>query len=147
MINLSELRIGNYIMYNPPQGSLHGPFIITEINSEWVGYEKGNGFSELFIDQPRLPLCWCEPCAITDEWLQQFGLNSGTAIWQANGGVFKLKLYKNMIRDGSGRFDGVTFSQIVGPTEHHIHIILCRYIHELQNAYSLLTKSELKLIQ
>lgn len=129
-------------MYNPPQGELHGPFIITEINNEWVGYEKGNGFSELFINQPRLPLEWCEPITLTEEWLMRLGLANGKEIFRG------LTIWQNRVRDGSGNYDGYHFSTTRADLNYRFVLGFCvKTVHHLQNFYYCFTGQELIIKQ
>lgn len=157
MINAKELRIGNYIMYNPPQGSLQGPFIITEINSEWVGYEKGNGVSELFIDQPRLPLLWCEPISIVEEWLMKLGferrmMNVVVPEWyiMCTPPNYKREFslwfrFGCMVNTPRGVCDGQGWHPWMDSGDAHGFNI--KSIHHLQNFYYGFTGQELTLIQ
>ena len=100
--------------------------------------------SKVFPASFSLGLVNVDPVLITDEWLDRLGFKAGSIIWKE--GAFGLKMYKNSIRDGSGRYEGVTFSQMIGSlTEHHIYNSCCRYLHELQNFYYTFTKEELKI--
>lgn len=140
MIKAVELRVGNLIMYNPPEGTLHGPFVITEINDRWVGYKNGGGLMSSFVDIPRLPLEWCDPIILTEEWVNKFGLANGKEIFRG------LTIYQNMIRDGSGRYNGYCFSTTRADVEYRFVMgFSVTTVHRLQNMYYLFTGLELVL--
>lgn len=128
MIAINELRQGNIVWHN------YG-------NTGEIIAWKWTTFCDI-----EYAVKVIDPVPITDEWLDKLGLKSGAAIWEAKGGVLKLKMYKNFIRDGSGRFEGVTFTQMIGAlTEHSIRNVCCKYIHELQNFYFVFTGQELTI--
>jgi hypothetical protein len=131
MIKINDLRQGNLVQTSKGEVIEWDWTLLASGIDVWIR----TGGSEVIVD----------PVEITDEWLERMGITSGHPMW-GDGRSLKLKLYKNYIRDGSGRFEGVTFSQYIGQiTEHSIRNVCCRYVHELQNFYYTFTKEELKI--
>jgi hypothetical protein len=119
----TELRIGNLVMYN-------GEVVkVEQITKHKIGYHtKPN---ETRMNYARL--CEIEPIPITEEWLTKIG--------------FVKRIYSDKIfAHGEGMLSTVYFiesTMIDIRTEDNDATILCKHLHQLQNAYYLVVGKEL----
>lgn len=121
----TELRIGNLVMYN-------GEVVkVEQITKHKIGYHtKPN---ETRMNYARL--CEIEPILITEEWLTKIG--------------FVKRIYSDKIfAYGEGMLSTVYFiesTMIDIRTEDNDATILCKHLHQIQNAYYLVTGKELEI--
>ena len=121
----TELRIGNLVCYN-------GKVVkVEQITKHKIGYHtKPN---ETRMNYARL--CEIEPIPITEEWLTKIG--------------FVKRIYSDKIfAYGGGMLSTVYFiesTMIDIRTEDNDATILCKHLHQLQNAYYLVTGKELEI--
>lgn len=137
MIKISELRIGNLIQFNGPIQKLGGkpdaPFAITHMFMRQcciVGEEVSD---------------W-EPIRLTPDWLEMAGFKDLDG--KQNGGKghqLKIPFFQNT-RLKTVYYNGgmVDVFPCIGEDLESIGQG-CHYVHELQNLYYVLTKSELKI--
>lgn len=117
----NELRIGNWILYNDLYCKIIG--IYKEDNEVIIEYYNGET-DYRFID-------YIEPIELTEEVLLKIGFNKERDIKTLNEEVF---VWHNGIIEyqcGDCNYDAV--------------ICQCKYLHQLQNAYYLLTGQELNI--
>ena len=119
----TELRIGNLVMYN-------GKVVrVEQITKNKIGYHRYKG--ETRMNYARL--CKIEPIPITEELLTKIG--------------FIKRIYSDKIfAYGEGMLSTVYFiesTMIDIETKDNGATILCKHLHQLQNAYHLVTGKEL----
>jgi len=132
MIKSSELRIGNLLT-----GVLTGELVIVDWLVMKHVQDNGN------IQAPPYDMSAVyEPITLTEEWINRFGLANGKEIYRG------LTIWQNRIRDGSGNYDGYTFSTTRADVECRFVLRLSvKTVHHLQNLYYVLTGQELTLKQ
>ena len=121
----TELRIGNLVMYN-------GEVVkVKHITKHKIGYHTIP--DETIMNYARL--CEIEPIPITEELLLKIG--------------FIKRIYSDKIfAYGEGMLSTVYFiesTMIDIETEDNGATILCKHLHQLQNAYHLVTGKELEI--
>ena len=121
----TELRIGNLVCYNGEVAK------VEQITKHKIGYHtKPN---ETRMNYARL--CEIEPIPITEEWLTKIG--------------FVKRIYSDKIfAYGEGMLSTVYFiegTMIDIRTEDNDATILCKHLHQLQNAYHLVAGKELDI--
>lgn len=127
-IKINEFRMGNYANY-----SYQGTDVI------FYGYNYSDGcftdFSSIPIEPDEL-----DAILLTEELLLRHGFVKDGPYYVNH----KISITKNMIRDGSGNFNGFycTLQCRDAFEKHYIHLM---YFHQIQNLYFLLTGTELVL--
>lgn len=131
----TELRIGNLVMYN-------GEVVrVEQITKKKIGYHRHKG--ETRMNYARL--CEIEPIPITEELLTKIGFilpehKEFYAMCRINGKDNGIRLTKYFTSYNVEIFAEHPDFVLL---EHTIKDI--RYVHDLQNAYQLVTKEELTL--
>lgn len=120
-----ELRIGNLVCYNGEVAK------VKQITKHKIGYHTKP--YEMGMNYARL--CEIEPIPITEELLTKSG--------------FVKRIYSDKIfAHGEGMLSTVYFiesTMIDIRTEDNNATILCKHLHQLQNAYYLVTGKELEI--
>lgn len=132
MIKTNELRVGNRLW--PSR-------VIDPENIPLLGYKICAG--HIAYSDQQLNLDW-EPIPLTEERLESMGISTmkdmpaKLTIAQRS-----FNLYKNLMRDASGRYKGYSLCMKTenGSTAH----IFIYYVHQLQNIYFALTGEELTI--
>lgn len=120
-----ELRIGNLVCYNGEVAK------VKQITKHKIGYHTKP--YEMGMNYARL--CEIKPIPITEEWLTKIG--------------FVKRIYSDKIfAYGEEMLSTVYFiesTMIDIRTEDNNATILCKHLHQLQNAYYLVTGKELEI--
>jgi len=126
-INRNELRLGNclnYQNYTVRVDSISRNYGFTCIGDEVFPPDNFD----------------IEPIPLTEELLLKFGFVKDGPYYVNH----KISISKNMIRDGSGNFNGF-YCSLQFRDAFEKHYIQLLYFHQLQNLYFLLTGTELVL--
>ena len=140
----TELRIGNYVMY---EQTTH--IIRTLLNrictSLWINDTVGDVYTHTFKDITPIP--------ITEEWLLKFGFEK-----LANDGRYGYRYYIAIAdywyvierdwRKEQSHFFGIEYTDCPNPKDDHIYhsfTFKLKHIHQLQNLYFALTGKELTI--
>ena len=127
-----ELRIGNLVNINRAHGRGEKQIKVKEINLN-------------YLSQLEMKCTYIEPIPITEEWLLNFGFNKNPDNWfQINYftdcqiSAEKMGLFINLISNRCCVLDTDCEDASCVMTAKRIY-----YVHELQNLYYTLTKTEL----
>lgn len=115
-----ELRIGNYLL---------GKCVdeLDERKEWWEQYQIKDAEDLMGVKDG-----WDEPIPLTEKWLLKFSFTKKLGNWELPN--FRFHINKPM------NYDGFVFCDGYSVISDKIH-----YVHELQNLYFALTKTELKL--
>lgn len=132
MIKANELRIGNYVQYNPDavdKGTEIIPLQITAIDEE-AGFILNDGFSNVYAENE------VEPIPLSSELLEQCGFyNQKYEEWSA----FAFKDTPICTH-----YDGVEWIFKYG-YDSDLSFAACEYLHQVQNLIFVLTGEELSI--
>lgn len=133
MININELRIGNFISTNgkPINTSDKGMYKALAIDSK-DSFEELKGCVTITCDDPRYRdvSAWCqylEPIPLTPELLKKCGFDRPLSVYQKD----HVDVIINKKRLGIAE-------DVLGNS-----LIICRYLHQLQNMYYAVMGKEL----
>jgi hypothetical protein len=125
MINVNELRLGNYILFKQ-LGKGEGK----------IGQMKPGDFGRAICDYPERSEY--HPIPLTPEWLERLGF----VYKEPNYTKRPLSVSKNTYRDGTGDYDGFILRFKM---EDCIQVLVIKHVHHLQNLYFDLTGEELNI--
>lgn len=133
MLKSKDVRVGNFI-----QDFECEPFVFqVEQISKYVGYENWIVYRNGSCKAKEV-----EPVNLTEYWLEIFGFRQNitkTAWWNQQNDSFIV-----------GEENGCYYFSVWGGTSNEPtveHILPLQYVHELQNAFLLSTKEELKIVE
>lgn len=147
MININEIRIGNYVNWSDKKDISNENTPVTICSIEFKGGEFLNGSYQLMIDNSEFDrekgqtrICITEeifnikPIFLTEKWLKKFGFilfSSGTlmkrTVFSGPGFMFKFELHKGV------------YKSFINDIEVQID-----YVHQLQNTFYVLSGRELQ---
>jgi hypothetical protein len=141
MINVSELRLGNFVCHYDPKEifvTCQDEEIRKDVDmvDENLGYLvsifNGGDFNSASFTAPYEPKD-INPIPITEEWLLNLGFENGTT------NELKLATHATVSKDGMNEGWWVLY---LGHNALHVKF---QYVHQLQNLYHSLTGKELNL--
>jgi hypothetical protein len=139
MINANELRKGVIIRdYTGHIREVSGE----DIQQQCWHEEGQTGTLEAPLNPIELTPEWLERCGLEENEHKHYmfrGVESITTGFKLPSGII---LVKNYYRDGSGKFDGFI---VIDDRGIQIRMPALSYIHQLQNAYFVLTGQELQI--
>lgn len=141
IIELSELRIGNYLEY---KGEIvHVTMLSLDIDDEYqdiIGFCKLDSFSNEHSDWNRALAATLNRIPITPEWLMKLGfISTGSGDDNHIATLWKHRLTEYLYcEDGQLVFNGREYSNW-----HDIGNV--KYVHELQNLFFAIVNAELTI--
>ena len=135
MININELRIGNLVSTNgkPMNTSDKGVYKVLAIDSK-DSFEELKGCVTITCDDPRYRDvgAWCqylEPIPLTPELLKKCGFDRPLSVYQKD------------------HIDVIIDKKRIGIYPNFLSriLIICKYLHQLQNMYYAITGEELEI--
>lgn len=136
MIETSELRIGNSVLWNRHDESLENEVveIYTIQRASVRAYTEIEELSEMLLRYEDI-----EPIPLTEEWLVRFGFTYDGVLIDM---LLEIEKYKFLGYDNkSKRVHCYHFK----PTVQGANLCECKYVHQLQNLYFALTGGELTI--
>ncbi len=127
MIQVNELRIGNYVM----TGNIKS--IVLEIFASGITHDSKNGN----IVAGHCGWSHINPIPLTEEWLLKFGFTKEDNGWHK----------KDICNDFSALYWERLAGLDLSVNKRSMHLANIKYVHQLQNLYFSLTGEELKIQQ